>query len=99
MHKMDHKIVIVSLGGSDYINAKRGLEVAELKRLGDNVYAIVDGERSAPDGKLEPEREGEKRLPGNDEMKFNGRSSPEANPRQAPAQLVITKNLSTDGAD
>jgi hypothetical protein len=55
---LDHKVVIVPLGGSQLINSSRDLELLELKRISQNLFAVVDSERSAAGQDLRPDRQG-----------------------------------------
>jgi len=55
---LDHKVVIVPLGGSQLINSSRELELQELKRISQNLFAVVDSERSASGQDLRPDRQG-----------------------------------------
>src|SRR5260370_14179277 len=54
---LDHKVVIVPLGGSQLINSSRDLELQELKRISENLFAVVDSERSATGQDLKPDRQ------------------------------------------
>jgi energy-coupling factor transporter ATP-binding protein EcfA2 len=45
--KKEHKVVLIPLGGSALINGDRELELQELKRISENVAALVDSERSS----------------------------------------------------
>jgi predicted ATPase len=47
LHRLDHKIVLLHLGGSALINGERELELAEVKRISANVEALVDSERDS----------------------------------------------------
>lgn len=55
--RKDHKVVVIPLGGSQLINRDRQQELAELKRLTDNVAVLIDSERSAESSPLAPERD------------------------------------------
>jgi predicted ATPase len=55
---LDHKVVIVPLGGSQLINSSRDLELQELKRISQNLFAVVDSERTASGLELKPDRHG-----------------------------------------
>ena len=46
--KKDHKVVVIPLGGSQFIRAGVEAELAELKRLSRNVAVLIDSERTAP---------------------------------------------------
>jgi len=43
----DHKVVLLPLGGSSMINDRRGTELEEVKRISENVSALIDSERAA----------------------------------------------------
>lgn len=53
----EHQVVLLPMGGSQLINESRGAQLEEIKRIGVDVSALVDSERSAKDGKLEPKRQ------------------------------------------
>ncbi|HET9182738.1 MAG TPA: AAA family ATPase [Candidatus Angelobacter sp.] len=55
--KKEHKVVLIPLGGSALINGDRGLELQELKRISENVAALIDSERSSEAATLEPARQ------------------------------------------
>jgi hypothetical protein len=57
-HKKDHQIVLLSLGGSDLVKASCEAELQEIKRITDQVYALIDSERASSDAPLSPDREG-----------------------------------------
>jgi ABC-type cobalamin/Fe3+-siderophores transport system ATPase subunit len=54
----DHQIVMLPLGGRSLINGQSStaIQLEEIKRISDNVFALIDSERSAPAEPLEPER-------------------------------------------
>jgi len=54
----DYKVVLMPLGGSQLINGLRELELQELKRISQNVFAVIDSERSGVDEELKPDRRG-----------------------------------------
>ncbi|MHB1527372.1 MAG: ATP-dependent nuclease [Candidatus Dormibacteria bacterium] len=54
---VSNEVVIVALGGDDLTSSGHDQELTELKRLSDNVFAIVDSERTGPEGDPEPRRE------------------------------------------
>jgi len=54
LYKIDHQVVLLPLGGRQFINASREAELVEIKRISDNVYALIDSERTAPGAPLEP---------------------------------------------
>jgi len=57
IYNKDHNIVPLPLGGSDMINANREYELTEIKRITDNISALIDSERASSDEPLAPERE------------------------------------------
>ncbi len=54
----DRDVVIVPLGGSSMINARRGEELAEIGRICPDVYALIDSEKARPGAPMNPDREG-----------------------------------------
>jgi energy-coupling factor transporter ATP-binding protein EcfA2 len=54
----DHQVVLLPLGGDALINASTQAELLEIKRISDNVYAIIDSERTTPDAPLAAARAG-----------------------------------------
>ena len=58
LYRKDHQVVIIPLGGSALINARRGTELTELTRISQNIYAVIDSERTAENAGLSPERQG-----------------------------------------
>jgi ABC-type branched-subunit amino acid transport system ATPase component len=54
----DQQVLVLSLGGSDYIKAGNDMELAEIKRISPHVFAIVDSERSAAAQGLPSDRAG-----------------------------------------
>src|SRR5215813_4953089 len=53
---LDHQIVILPLGGSQLINESAESQLEEIKRISENIYALIDSERSAKDEELSPVR-------------------------------------------
>ena len=54
----DHKIVLLSLGGSDLIKSSSSIELEEIKRITDgNISALIDSERKSPDEALSADRQ------------------------------------------
>ena len=49
--------MLLPLGGSTLINANAETHLQELKRISDNISAIIDSERSYADEKLSANRE------------------------------------------
>ena len=54
----DHKVVLMPLGGNQLINGMREAELQELKRISQNLFAVVDSERSAAGEGLKTDRRG-----------------------------------------
>lgn len=55
--KKDHRIVMIPLGGSQYITGGRQQELAELKRLTDNVAVLIDSEKPSASAAMDRKRE------------------------------------------
>jgi len=49
LYQKEHKIVLLPLGGSSMINAGCESQLAEITRISQRVYALIDSERSQPD--------------------------------------------------
>jgi len=45
--KKDHKIVLMPIGGNEFINGRCEGEMAELTRISDNIAVLIDSERSS----------------------------------------------------
>ena len=56
LYNKDHQIVLLPLGGSQFINGGSELELAEIKRISNNVSALIDSEKSRADEPLSNER-------------------------------------------
>lgn len=56
LYKKDHRVVLLPLGGSTLINAKVESQLHEIKRISNNVSAVIDSERSSPDEPLATDR-------------------------------------------
>jgi ABC-type cobalamin/Fe3+-siderophores transport system ATPase subunit len=56
LYGKDHKVVILPLGGSQFINDSRETELNEVKRITDKVSVLIDSERSTGDEDLQPSR-------------------------------------------
>ncbi|MBD1943992.1 AAA family ATPase [Coleofasciculus sp. FACHB-712] len=52
----EHQIVLLSLGGSDMIKEKSEAELAEIKRISQKIFALIDSERSNPSADLDQTR-------------------------------------------
>ncbi|MBD2017106.1 AAA family ATPase [Microcoleus sp. FACHB-53] len=50
----DHQIVLLPLGGTQLIKESSEAELEEIKRICENVSALIDSERTAPEAELEP---------------------------------------------
>lgn len=55
--RKDHQIVLLPLGGSSLINGNREAELQELKRISNNVFALIDSEKADRNAALDPQRE------------------------------------------
>jgi energy-coupling factor transporter ATP-binding protein EcfA2 len=53
---LDHKVVLVPLGGNQLINGSRELELEEIKRISQNLFAVIDSERSSLGEDLKKDR-------------------------------------------
>lgn len=53
----DHKVVLLPLGGGSMINGSREDELIEIKRISDDVAALIDSERSKPNEELVESRQ------------------------------------------
>ena len=56
LYKKDHQIVLLPLGGSDMIKKNVETELQEIKRISDNIFAIIDSERKDPNDPLGKDR-------------------------------------------
>ncbi len=57
MYKKDHRTVLIPLGGSQMINRDREVELQEIKRISQNVVALIDSERTCSDDPLKGARQ------------------------------------------
>lgn len=55
--KLDHKVVLLPLGGKTLINSSSVAELQEVKRISSHVYALIDSEKKTAGATLEPTRE------------------------------------------
>jgi hypothetical protein len=55
-HK-EHKIVLLPLGGSSMINASSEMQLAEITRMSQRIYALIDSERSQSGAALAADRQ------------------------------------------
>ncbi len=53
---LDHKVVLLPLGGSQLINGTRDVELQEMKRISQNLFAVIDSERTSQGLELKPDR-------------------------------------------
>jgi ABC-type cobalamin/Fe3+-siderophores transport system ATPase subunit len=58
LYGQDHRVVLVSLGGRNLINAKAEPQLLEVKRICDRTLAFIDSERAAKNAPLGPARQG-----------------------------------------
>ncbi len=61
-YKKEHQIVLLPMGGDQMINPEAGVQLEEIKRISDNVCALIDSERTAPGEELEARRAAFKKL-------------------------------------
>lgn len=54
--EIDHRVVVLPLGGSSLINGNVGQELAEIVRMCPRVFAIIDSERLSESGELPKDR-------------------------------------------
>ncbi|MEM6884158.1 MAG: AAA family ATPase [Verrucomicrobiota bacterium] len=52
--KRDHDVVLMPLGGSSMINGHREDELKEVKKICDDVYALIDSERRSERARISP---------------------------------------------
>lgn len=57
LYRKDHQIVLLPLGGSSLINGSSEIELGEIKRISENVFALIDSERASSEAPLDPDRE------------------------------------------
>lgn len=57
LYGKEHQVLILSLGGADFINSDRELELEEVKRITKNISVLVDSERSSESEPLSPNRQ------------------------------------------
>lgn len=55
-YDLDHKVVLVSLGGASLINGAREHELSELTRLSANIFCLIDSEKATAQDDLTQER-------------------------------------------
>ena len=54
---LDHKIVVIPLGGSALINGDREAELSEMTRIANTIHVLIDSERTVQGEKLASNRE------------------------------------------
>ncbi len=55
-YNLDHKVVVLPLGGNDLITSNSEQELLELTRISQNISAIIDSEKTSSDSGLEKSR-------------------------------------------
>ncbi len=58
LHHVEHRVVLMPLGGGSLINEQAETQLLELLRITPQVYALIDSEREAADAPLEAGRAG-----------------------------------------
>lgn len=56
IHKIDHKIMLLPMGGSSLINSSSEHELAEITRISGSIFALIDSELNKSNADLKPER-------------------------------------------
>lgn len=56
LHKIDHKIVLLPMGGESLINSSSEEELTEITRISENIFALIDSERTTAGAKLNAKR-------------------------------------------
>ena len=56
LHKIDHNIMLLPMGGGSLINDSSEQELAEITRISDNIFALIDSERNESGAELDPDR-------------------------------------------
>lgn len=54
--RLDHRVVLLPLGGGQMIRGDVEPELAEVRRVAERVYVLIDSERNSPSAKLDPQR-------------------------------------------
>lgn len=57
LYGKDHQVVMLMLGGSSLIKKDVDVQLEEITRISDRIFALIDSERSAPDEPLASDRE------------------------------------------
>lgn len=58
LHKIDHKILVLPMGGNSLINGSSEEELAEITRISKNIFALIDSERTTSEAQLDANRAG-----------------------------------------
>jgi predicted ATPase len=58
LYRIEHEVVLLTLGGGTLINARSEAQLEEIKRLTPNVFALLDSEKNSPTAELDAERSG-----------------------------------------
>ena len=56
LHKIDHKILVLPMGGNSLINGSSEEELAEITRISENIFALIDSERATSEAQLDINR-------------------------------------------
>ncbi len=56
-YRKDHEILLLPLGGSSLINATSEAELEEIKRITNNVYALIDSEKKYANAPIQKKRQ------------------------------------------
>ncbi|MFZ3385482.1 MAG: AAA family ATPase [Candidatus Methanoperedens sp.] len=54
--KIDHKILVLPMGGNSLINDSSEEELAEITRISENIFALIDSERATSEAQLDSKR-------------------------------------------
>jgi hypothetical protein len=57
LHRKEHQVVLLPLGGHTLINERSEAELQEIRRISDNISALIDSERDAPNAPLPANRQ------------------------------------------
>src|SRR5437588_1527749 len=52
LYGVEHQVVLMPLGGSSLVNEAAEQQLAEIRRLSESIYAIVDSERTSAESEL-----------------------------------------------
>lgn len=53
---VEHRVIVLPLGGNQFISADREAELGEIKRLSSKVHVLIDSERLSPDAQVDEKR-------------------------------------------